>query len=143
MSPVTHKNEMIYHGDHREHGGTKKLGRCFWILRALCVLRGGPRICSSATCGQRPVGLACWAEVGCVVFSLGYVLIMSGLAFGGAVTLVGFGGLLFTSFHRAMGSPLPLPTLHNAFERRLYVLVGLIGVVMWGSAMLCSWNFTP
>ena len=77
------------------------------------------------------------------MFSLGYVLIMAGLAFGGAVTLVGFGGLLFASFHRAMGSPLPLPTIHNAFERRLYVMVGVAGVVMWGSAFWCSLNFTP
>jgi hypothetical protein len=77
------------------------------------------------------------------VFSLGYVLIMAGLAFGGAVTLVGFGGLLVTSFHRSLGSPLPLPTLHNAFERNLYVLVGLAGVLMWASAFWFSLNFTP
>ena len=83
------------------------------------------------------------AELGCTVFSLEYVLIMAGLAFGGAVTLVGFGGLLFTSFHRALGSPLPLPTLHNAFERRLYVLVGTAGLLLWGSAFLCSLNFAP
>ena len=68
---------------------------------------------------------------------------MAGLAFGGAVTLVGFGGFLFTWFHRSLGSPLPLPTLHNAFERRLYVCVGCAGVVLWGSAFLCSLNFTP
>jgi hypothetical protein len=77
------------------------------------------------------------------MFSLGYVLIMAGLAFGGAVTLVGFGGLLVASFHRRLGSPLPLPTLHNAFERRLYVLVALFGFVLWGSAFWCSLNFTP
>ncbi len=81
--------------------------------------------------------------MGCAVFSLGYVLIMAGLAFGGAVTLVGFGGLLVTSFHRSLGSPLPLPTLHNAFERKVYVIVGLAGVALWGSAFLCSLNFTP
>ncbi len=81
--------------------------------------------------------------MGCAVFSLGYVLIMAGLAFGGAVTLIGFGGLLVTSFHRSLGSPLPLPTLHNAHERNLYVMVGLAGVVLWGSAFLCSLNFTP
>jgi len=68
---------------------------------------------------------------------------MAGLAFGGAVTLVGFGGLLVTSFHRSLGSPLPLPTLHNAFERKVYVIVGLAGVALWGSAFLCSLNFTP
>ncbi|MFZ0313770.1 MAG: hypothetical protein WAL85_13765 [Candidatus Korobacteraceae bacterium] len=81
--------------------------------------------------------------MGCVVFSLGYVLIMAGLAFGGGVTVVGFGGLLVTSFHRSLGSPLPLPTLHNSFERRLYLLVGLAGFVLWGSAFWCSLNFTP
>lgn len=80
--------------------------------------------------------------MGCVVFSLGYVLIMAGLAFGGAVTIVGFGGLLVTWFHRSLGSPLPLPTLHNAFERRLYVMVGIAGVILWGSAFVCSLNFT-
>ena len=76
------------------------------------------------------------AAVGCTVFSLGYVLIMAGLAFGGAVTVVGFGGLLVTWFHRSLGSPLPLPTLHNAFERRLYVMVGIAGVIVWGSAFV-------
>jgi hypothetical protein len=81
--------------------------------------------------------------VGCAVFSLGYVLIMAGLAFGGAVTVVGFGGLLVTSFHRRLGSPLPIPTLHNAFERRLYVLVGLSGLALWGSAFWWSLTFTP
>lgn len=68
---------------------------------------------------------------------------MAGLAFGGAVTLVGFGGLLVTWFHRSLGSPLPLPTLHNTFERNLYVLVGLAGVAMWGSAFWFSLTFTP
>ncbi len=82
-------------------------------------------------------------EMGCAVFSLSYVLIMAGLAFGGAVTLVGFGGLLFAWFHRALGSPLPLPTLHNAFERRLYLLVGAAGFVLWGSSFVCSLNVTP
>ena len=77
------------------------------------------------------------------MFSLGYVLIMAGLAFGGAVTIVGFGGLLVTSFHRSLGSPLPIPTLHNAFERRLYVFVGLTGLALWGSAFWWSLTFTP
>lgn len=77
------------------------------------------------------------------MFSLEYVLIMAGLAFGGAVTLVGFGGLLVTSFHRSLGSPLPLPTLHNASERRLYVMVGIAGIIVWGSALLCSLKFAP
>jgi hypothetical protein len=81
--------------------------------------------------------------VGGLVFSLGYILIMAGLAFGGAVTLVGFGGLLVTSFHRSLGSPLPLPTLHNSSERNLYVTVGVIGLVLWFCAFWCSLNFTP
>jgi len=81
--------------------------------------------------------------VGCVVFSLGYVLIMAGLAFGGTVTVLGFGGLLVTSFHRSLGSPLPIPTLHNAFERRLYLLVGVSGLALWGGAFWWSLNFTP
>lgn len=81
--------------------------------------------------------------MGCAVFSLGYVLIMAGLAFGGAVTVVGFGGLLITSFHRSLGSPLPIPTLHNAFERRLYVLVGVSGLALWASAFWWSLTFTP
>ncbi len=87
--------------------------------------------------------LACQQQWGVPVFSLGYVLIMAGLAFGGAVTVVGFGGLLVTWFHRSLGSPLPLPTLHNAFERRLYVMVGIAGIIVWGSAFVCSLNFTP
>ena len=68
---------------------------------------------------------------------------MAGLGFGGAVTLVGFGGLLMASFHRSLGAPLPLPTLHNAFERNVYVLVGLVGFAVWGTAMWCSLTFTP
>ena len=68
---------------------------------------------------------------------------MAGLAFGGAVTLVGFGGLLVASFHRSLGSPLPLPTLHNAFERNLYVVVGSAGLLLWGSALWFSFNFMP
>src|SRR5271165_1531439 len=98
---------------------------------------------TNGACRTRAAGLACQQVVGCAVFSLGYVLIMAGLAFGGAVTLVGFGGLLVTSFHRSLGSPLPLPTLHNAFERNLYVLVGLAGVAVWGSAFWFSLTFTP
>ena len=68
---------------------------------------------------------------------------MAGLAFGGAVTLVGFGGLLVTSFHRSLGSPLPLPTLRNSSERNLYVLVGSAGLILWSSALWFSFNFTP
>lgn len=68
---------------------------------------------------------------------------MAGLAFGGAVTLVGFGGLLVSWFHGSLGAPLPLPVLHNAFEKRLYVGVGIFGVILWASAFVCSLNFTP
>lgn len=81
--------------------------------------------------------------MGCAVFSLGYIIIMAGLAFGGAAALLGFGGLLVASFHRSLGSPLPLPTLHNASERNLYVLVGTVGLLLWGGALWCSLNFTP
>jgi hypothetical protein len=91
----------------------------------------------------RVAALACQEVSGCAVFSLGYVLIMAGLAFGGAVALVGFGGLLFAWFHRSLGSPLPLPTLHNASEARLYVAVGTAGVLLWAGAFVCSLRFAP
>jgi len=68
---------------------------------------------------------------------------MAGLAFGGTVTIVGFGGLLVTAFHRSLGSPLPIPTLHNAFERRLYLLVGVSGLALWAGAFWWSLTFTP
>jgi hypothetical protein len=77
------------------------------------------------------------------VFSLTFVLVIAGIAFGGAMTLVGFGGLLGTSLHRALGTPLPLPTLHNAFERCLYVGVGVAGFVVWGSVFLYSLKVAP
>lgn len=80
--------------------------------------------------------------MGCPVFSLAFILILAGLAFGGAVTLVGFGGLLVTSLHRSLGSPLPIPTLHNAQERNLYVLVGSAGLLLWATAFWCSLTFT-
>jgi len=68
---------------------------------------------------------------------------MAGLAFGGTTAVIGFGGLLGTSFHRALGTPLPLPTIHNRFERRLYVCVGLAGLVVWVSALLYSLKIAP
>jgi len=77
------------------------------------------------------------------VFSLSFVLVIAGLAFGGATTVIGFGGLLGTSFHRALGTPLPLPTLHSPFERRLYLCVGLAGFLVWISAFLCSLRIAP
>jgi len=77
------------------------------------------------------------------VFSLRFVIVIAGLAFGGATTLLGFGGLLGTSFHRALGTPLPLPTLHSPFERRLYIYVGAAGFVVWVSAFLYSLKIAP
>jgi hypothetical protein len=110
----------------------------FWLW-----VRAQPQPGRNAACGILGEGLACGQEMGCAVFSLSYVLIMAGLAFGGSMALIGFGGLLVTSFHRALGSPLPLPTLHNASERRLYVMVGIAGLMVWASAFLCSLNVTP
>jgi hypothetical protein len=81
--------------------------------------------------------------LGSVVFSLTFVLVVAGLAFGGAMTLIGFGGLLGTSFHRALGTPLPLPTLHSSFERWLYVCVGAAGFLVWGSVFLYSLKIAP
>ena len=77
------------------------------------------------------------------MFSFSFVLIIAGLAFGGAVTLIGFGGLLGTWFHHALGTPLPLPTLHNSFERRLYIGVGMAGFAVWCSAFVWSLKIVP
>jgi hypothetical protein len=77
------------------------------------------------------------------VFSLSVVLVIAGLAFGGATTLIGFGGLLGASFHCALGTPLPLPTIHNAFERRLYIYVGTGGFLVWICAFLYSLKIAP
>ena len=77
------------------------------------------------------------------MFSLSFVLILAGLSFGGGMAVIGFGGLLVTSFHRALGTPLPLPTIHNAQERRLYLYVGLAGFVVWGSTFLVSLKIAP
>lgn len=77
------------------------------------------------------------------MFSLSFILIIAGLAFGGATTLIGFGGLLGACFHRALGNPLPLPTIHNPFERRLYIYVGTGGFVVWVSAFLYSLKIAP
>ena len=77
------------------------------------------------------------------MFSLSFVVVIAGLAFGGATTVIGFGGLLGTSFHRALGTPLPLPTLHSAFERRLYIWVGSLGFLVWISAFLYSLRIAP
>ena len=77
------------------------------------------------------------------MFSLTFVLVIAGLAFGGGMALIGFGGLLGTSFHRALGTPLPLPTIHNRFEQWLYVCVGLAGLVVWVSTFLYSLKIAP
>jgi len=77
------------------------------------------------------------------MFSLPYVVIMAGLSFGGAMTVIGFGGLLGAWFHRELGTPLPLPTLRGPVERRLYTCVGLAGFVVWGSAFLWSLKLLP
>jgi hypothetical protein len=77
------------------------------------------------------------------VFSLPFILIIAGLAFGGSTAVIGFGGFLTAWFHRAMGSPLPLPTLHNAFEKRLYLGVGLAGLLLWAGAFVASMSVRP
>ena len=77
------------------------------------------------------------------MFDLGFVFVVAGLAFGGFTALIGFGGFLTAWFHRSMGSPLPLPTLHNAHERNLYLGVAAAGVVVWGVALLVSLRIAP
>lgn len=77
------------------------------------------------------------------MFSLTFVLVIAGLAFGGAMAVIGFGGLLATSFHRALGTPLPLPTIHNHSERRLYIYVGIAGFVVWAGTFLYSLRVAP
>ena len=77
------------------------------------------------------------------MFSLSFILIVAGLMFGGAMAVVGFTGFLTAWFHRSMGSPLPLPTLHNAFEKKLYLGVTLAGVIMWGGVLLISFQVAP
>jgi hypothetical protein len=69
---------------------------------------------------------------------LGFVLIVAGLMFGGATALIGFVGLLGAWFHRSLGSPLPLPTLHRAADRRITLWVGIAGFLLWGSVFLIS-----
>ncbi len=77
------------------------------------------------------------------MFSLSFVLIVAGLMFGGATTLIGFGGLLGAWFHRSLGSPLPLPTLRHPAERRMYLWVGVLGFLLWGSVFLISLRVAP
>jgi hypothetical protein len=72
------------------------------------------------------------------MFSLSFVLIVAGLMFGGAAALIGFLGLLGAWFHRSLGSPLPLPTLQRAADRRITLWVGVAGFLLWGSVFLIS-----
>ena len=59
------------------------------------------------------------------------------------MAVIGFGGFLTAWFHHSMGSPLPLPTLHNPSEKRLYLGVALAGAIMWGSVLLISFRVAP
>lgn len=77
------------------------------------------------------------------MFDLTFVLIVAGLAFGGFTALVGFGGFLTAWFHRSIGTPLPLPTLHNSRERNLYLGVAAAGIVVWAVALLVSLHVAP
>ena len=74
---------------------------------------------------------------------LSFVLVVAGLAFGGLTALIGFGGFLTAWFHRSLGTPFPLPTLHNNHERNLYLGVAAAGVVVWGVALLVSLRIAP
>lgn len=71
-----------------------------------------------------------------------YVFILAGLAFGGGMAVIGFGGFLVAWFHRMLGSPLPLPTLHNSHEARVYIGVGLVGFAIWAGTFLVSLRVT-
>lgn len=73
---------------------------------------------------------------------LSFVLIVAGLMFGGATTLIGFVGLLGAWFHRSLGSPLPLPTLSRAADRRITLWVGIAGFLLWATVSLISLRMT-
>ena len=77
------------------------------------------------------------------MFSLSIVLIVAGLMFGGATTLIGFGGLLGAWFHRSLGAPLPLPTLRRPAERRISMWVGVAGFLLWASVFAISLRVAP
>jgi hypothetical protein len=77
------------------------------------------------------------------MFSLSFVLIVAGLMFGGAATLIGFGGLLGAWFHRSLGAPLPLPTLRRPEERNMYLWVGSMGFLLWACVFLISLRVAP
>ena len=77
------------------------------------------------------------------MFDLTFVLIVAGLTFGGFMAVIGFGGFLTAWFHHSIGAPLPLPTLHNAHEKRLYLSVALAGFVLWSVVLLISFRVAP
>jgi hypothetical protein len=72
------------------------------------------------------------------MFSLSFILIVAGLMFGGATALIGFVGLLGAWFHRSLGSPLPLPTLSRAADRRITLWVGVAGFLLWAAVFVIS-----
>ena len=74
------------------------------------------------------------------MFSFTLVFILAGLLFGGATALIGFVGLLGAWFHRSLGAPLPLPTLHRASDRRLALNVALAGFFLWATLFLIAWS---
>jgi hypothetical protein len=78
-----------------------------------------------------------------LLLSVWFVLILAGLAFGGSMALIGFGGFLTAWFHASLGTPLPLPTIHSPFEKKLYLCVGFAGFLLWGGAFLASLHVAP
>ena len=74
--------------------------------------------------------------------SISYVMIVAGLLFGAGTALIGFIGLLGAWFHRSLGSPLPLPTLRRASDRRITMWVGLGGFLLWAGVFLISLQLT-
>ena len=77
------------------------------------------------------------------MFSLSFVLVVAGLTFGGFMALIGFGGFLTAWFHHSLGTPLPLPTLHNKRDKHLYLGVAAAGFVVWGITFLISLRLAP
>ena len=77
------------------------------------------------------------------MFSLSFVLIVAGLMFGGATTLIGFGGLLGAWFHRSLGAPLPSADVATPGGTAHYLWVGVAGFLLWGSVFLISLRVAP
>ena len=67
-----------------------------------------------------------------------FVMILAGLLFGAGTALIGFVGLLGAWFHRSLGSPLPLPTLQRASDRRITMWVSLAGFLLWAAITLIT-----